>query len=114
MNALIAMLYWINHALSTTGCLLTASFFLLILFILKLLPAQTQKKSHVLMAVPNVASQGNVRQTITDEDFVTELNLARALIEMGKKTEAVEKLMKISQEGAASQRAEAVRLLQGL
>ena len=99
MHEIISLLLWINQTLSASGCLLSAGFFLLLFCIIKLVSAQKKQK---------------LQPVFSGQDLSTELNLARAFLEMGKKQESAEKLLLVIQQGSTAQREEARRLMKGL
>jgi len=97
-NALIS----INHWLSPMGCLLSAAFFLSLLFILKIVFPEKENSSEL-----------NELTAIAGEDVLTaQLDLARAFLEMGNNAEAHVILDKIKNQGTDEQRQSALGLLQ--
>jgi len=106
-------LFQLNAWLSPTGCLLTATFFLFLLFFLKIIfsdkkqPAQSQPTLS-----PVQSSKAHEYNAIAGEDVMTaQLDLARAFLEMGKTTEAHTILKEVSLQGNSDQRLEALKLL---
>lgn len=98
----------INHGLSLKSCLLLATFFLFILIILKLRFEKKVTKKLISSTELNVCSFN----TIAGEDvLIAQLDLARALIEIGQKTEAQIILQEVVQQGTSDQRRTALKLL---
>lgn len=96
----------INHALSSTGCLLLAAFFLLILIFLKIF-VREKTKSHLVQSDMPV-----ILDVIAGEDiWMTQLDLARAFIEINQTTEAKTILDQVIQQGSSEQRQIALDLL---
>src|SRR5260221_9688679 len=96
----------VNLWLSTPGCLILTAFFIMVLFILKLLPSKQIEPIDFQKSIPTM-------QSIAGEDVLTaQLDLARAYLEMGKQQDARNILKSVVQQGNAVQRQEAKQLLE--
>ncbi len=93
---------FINHWLTIKGCIILAAIFLLILVLLKL---QAPKKSAAMI------NHSDIDAIAGDDVMTTQLDLARAYIEMGEKTLAKEMLDQVVEQGSALQQQAAKQLL---
>ncbi|MDX1900896.1 MAG: FimV/HubP family polar landmark protein [Gammaproteobacteria bacterium] len=99
-----------NHLLSPAGCMLSAAFFLSLLVIYKLVFTKKEK----MIQPQNVTPPHSVSMdAIAGEDVWTaQLDLARAFFEIGKLPEAKDILDQVTQQGSATQKQEAFKLLE--
>jgi FimV-like protein len=103
----------INEILTPIGCLILAGFFLLLLVILKLKAPKTKKVVEVKKVAPKVVHQ-HIDAIAGDDPMTTQLDLARAYIEMGEISLAKQILKDVSKDGNATQQREAQQLIMGL
>ncbi len=113
IQLLQTLLIDINHQLTPSGCIAVAIIFLMILFVMKLQRPQGKKKSDPKKAVNSAhfASQADIQAIAGDDEMTTQLDLARAYIEMGQKPMAQKILSHVAKKGNAAQKQAAKILL---
>ncbi len=110
-----SLLFYLNVALTPVGCLALAGLLLVVLFLIKLkYPHKTQtiKEKNELRARP-VTNQ-HIDAIAGDDVMTTQLDLARAYIEMDEKKLAKEILHDVIQDGNPLQQRQAQNLITGL
>lgn len=93
-----AVLFFLNEQLTPQGCLILSGLLLLILFILKLEKSPTPTSSQDIHAIAG------------DDVMATQLDLARAFLEMDKKALAMPILAEVKRHGNPLQKQEAQQL----
>lgn len=103
LNQIQTFLFEINHYLTSKGCLALAGLLLILLALSKL-------------KTPRVKNTEEMQQTVSaiagDDVITTQLDLARAYIEMDQKILAKKILMQVIRQGNASQKQEAKLLME--
>ncbi len=95
----------VNQVLTNTGCLVLASLFLFLLILLKLKAPKKNKTIHL------IKNNENIDAIAGDDVITTQLDLARAYIEMDEKNLARDILKQVIQQGNSIQQHEAKLLM---
>jgi|SRR6185312_16166826 len=109
LTAVQTFLLSVNQYLTNKGCLALAGIFVLLLILLKL--KKPQKNKAVRLIKNSEEMQQTVNAIAGDDVFTTQLDLARAYIEMDQKTLAQEILAQVIQQGNTIQQHEAKLLM---
>jgi FimV-like protein len=103
----------INEVLTPAGCLIVAGVLLMLLLSLKLRKAKLPKPIEIKKPPQRVTHQ-HIDAIAGDDVMTTQLDLARAYIEMGERDLAKEILAQVSTEGNPVQQRQAQQLTTGL
>ncbi len=103
----------VNHMLGDFGCLLLAGIFLLLLITLKIKWSKVEESLPVAKAIPQKINQ-HVDSIAGEDVMTTQLDLARAYIEMDENQLAKQILSQVSATGNPTQQRQAQQLMSGL
>jgi pilus assembly protein FimV len=109
-----SVLLYLNESLTPIGCLALAGFLVLVLFVIKFKnPKQTQPIK-VKKTAPRIMTNQHIDSIAGDDVMTTQLDLARAYIEMDEIKLAKEILSNVIQDGNPLQQRQAQHLITGL